>query len=177
MALHIPPRHVLLIALLAATTTAILKPGSALAQENRVVPALLGGALGLGVGGYVSIGIWSYKAQEGDYLFAVTDALGWEATPILAGVATGAVVGWLSQERLRRAAYIGIGSGLVGTAVGAVVGNEIWQPPQGRWAGGIIGGGAGLLLGAAIGMFWPLEDEDGAPPAGVPLQVRVPVGF
>ena len=162
--------------LLAALALGPLAPSAGQAQEKRLVPALVGGALGLGVGGYVSIGIWSWKAHQGSYLFTVDDALGWESTPILVGAATGAAIGWISQDRLRNAAWVGIGTGLVGTVVGAIVGNNVWEPPEGRWAGGVVGGGAGLLLGAAVGMILPVDDGDGGE-EGVPVEVRIPVGF
>lgn len=167
--------RVTLVVLVALAGAHAAHPGGAEAQQERILPALVGGALGLGVGGYVSLGIWAWKAQHGEYLFQVSDALGWEATPVLIGMGTGATVGWISQERLRRAAYWGIGTGLAGTVVGAVVGSNVWRPPEGRWAGGMVGGGAGLLLGAAAGMFWPIDDGD--PGEGVPLEIRIPVGF
>ena len=155
-----------------------LAPSTGQAQEKRIVPALVGGALGLGVGGYVSIGIWSWKAHQGSYLFTVDDALGWESTPILVGAATGAAIGWISQDRLRNAAWVGIGTGLVGTVVGAVVGINVWEPPEGRWAGGVLGGGAGLLLGAAVGMVLPVDGDDGDDgDEGIPVGIRIPVGF
>ncbi len=171
---HASHRSLRVALLLLVAAAPLARPGRLAAQQERVLPALLGGALGLGVGGYVSIGIWSYKAHHGEYLFSVKDALGWESTPILVGTAIGATVGWISRDRLRRSAEIGLGLGAVGTVVGAVVGKRVWTTPEGMWGGGVIGGGAGLVVGALVGMFWPTGGGGGG---GVPVQIRVPVGF
>ena len=58
----------------------------------------------------------------------------------------------------------------------ALVGRQLWPPPEGKWAGGVIGGAAGLLAGSLIGLAWPAPDaEEGTPAAASPLSV--PQGF
>jgi hypothetical protein len=146
------------------------------AQRRLIVPAI-GTVLGTGAGGYVSVGVVAYRARQGNYLFNLEDAFGWESAAIFAGGGTGLVLGIWDERRLRNTVVATAGLGLVGTVVGAVVGDRIWPPPEGRWAGGVIGGGAGILAGAVIGVLMPpdwLEDDDGE--EGVPMMIRIPVG-
>src|SRR5687768_15834943 len=67
--------------------------------EMRLLPALLGGATGLAAGGYVAIGIVTFQARRGHYLYSTEDALGWHATPILIGPSVGFLIGLFDQER------------------------------------------------------------------------------
>lgn len=172
-----PIRAAALLALL--TLLPLGSPPEADAQE--LVPGLLGGAAGLAAGGYVSVGIWAWKARQGEYLYAARDALGWEATPILVGSATGFALGLSDPDRLRRTVIGGTIGGFVGTGIGLTLGNEFWQPPEGGWAGGVIGGGIGLMLGGAVGMLWSGggdEAEDGSEPSGgiFPVIISIPLG-
>lgn len=150
------------------------RPGVAAAQ--KLLPALVGGAAGLAAGAYVSIGIVTLQARRGDYIYSTEEALGWYATPILVGPAVGFTIGLVDKDRLRRTIIGGAAGGALGTGVGALLGLELWDPPEGKWAGGVVGGAAGLLVGAAVGLLWPADSDDpadGAVAAGVPIGIRI----
>jgi hypothetical protein len=155
--------------ILAVALGASLLPAPARAQGW--LPAVIGGTLGMGAGGYVSLGIVALEARRGEYIYGVDDVLGWRSVPVLAGAATGVALGLWDQERLRHTVYGTIGGGAVGTAVGLLVGRRLWPPPEGKWAGAVIGGAAGILAGAAVGAFWPMEDGGAAAPIGVSVQI------
>lgn len=138
----------------------------------------MGGAAGLVAGGYVSVGIWTARARfQDEYLFSAADALGWEATPILVGMGTGFAVGFLDQDRLRRTVIGGVAGWFLGTGVGMTLGAAHWRPPEGRWAGGLIGSAAGILVGSAVGLVWPAGDDDGGPDTSAARAPRIPLGF
>jgi len=165
------PRRYALLALLAL---GFLRPPEARAQD--ILPALVGGATGLVAGGYVSIGIVTFQARRGEYLYSTDDALGWHASPILVGSGVGFMIGLLDQERLRRTVIGGAAGGAAGTAVGVLLGLRFWDPPEGKWAGGVIGGAAGLLLGSIVGVLWRSEDGGEEAPtdaARIPIGVRI----
>lgn len=162
------------VTLLLALATAL--PASVGAQ-NRLVPAAIGGVVGTGAGGYVALSIVALRARRGQYLFNLADAFGWESAAVLAGGGTGVALGIWDPNRLRNTIVATAALGLVGTGVGALVGRELWPPPEGKWAGGVIGGGAGVLLGAAIGVLLPPDliwKNDTS--TGIPLLIRIPVG-
>jgi hypothetical protein len=147
------------------------------AAGQQILPALVGGAAGLASGGYVAIGLVSYQARRGHYLYSSEDALGWHATPILVGPAVGFLIGLLDQERLRRTIIGGAAAGVVGTGVGWLAGRHYWLPPEGKWAGAVIGGAAGLLAGSIVGALWPTPREGtiaGADSPAVPFRVVIP---
>jgi hypothetical protein len=142
---------------------------------QQILPALIGGATGLAAGGYVAIGIVTFQARRGRYLYSSEDALGWHATPILVGPSVGFLIGLFDQERLRRTVVGGAVGGFVSTGVGMVIGDYVWAPPEGRWAGAVIGSAAGLLAGSLIGAVWPAPDD---PEPEAPLASRsIPIGL
>jgi hypothetical protein len=94
---------------------------------------------------------------------------------VLAGTVTGVTLGFWDERRLRHTVYGTIGGGALGMAIGAVVGRELWPPPEGKWAGGVIGGAMGILVGAGIGMVWPVDDG-GDEQQPVTLAVSLPLG-
>jgi hypothetical protein len=149
------------------------------AEGQEVLPALVGGAAGLAAGGYVAIGIVTAQARLGRFLYSSEDALGWHATPIIIGPSVGFLIGLLDQERLRRTIIGGGAAAVVGTGVGWLAGRHFWAPPEGKWAGAVIGGAAGLLAGSITGALWP-EANDGeggsgaAGPRAVPIRIVVP---
>jgi hypothetical protein len=164
------PARVLLLLLVLATAELGSAPRPAASQE--ILPALVGGATGLGAGGYVAIGIVTAQARRGRYLYSSEQALGWHAAPILIGPTVGFLIGLFDQERLRRTVIGGAVGGFSGMTVGTVVGQWIWAPPEGRWAGAVIGSAAGLLAGSLVGVVWPApEEEQGAQAA----QARIPI--
>jgi hypothetical protein len=145
---------------------------------QQILPALVGGAAGFAAGGYVGIGIVTFQARRGHYLYSTEDALGWHAAPVLVGPAVGFLIGLFDQERLRRTVIGGAIGGVSGTAVGWILGQQLWRPPEGKWAGGVIGGAAGLLAGSLVGAVWPARSEEGDAPAAqsvlLPFRVVIP---
>ena len=153
-----------------------LAPAPAQAQRQIIAPAI-GAVLGTGAGGYVALGITALRARRGHYLFGLQDAFGWQSAAVLAGGGTGVVLGIWDENRLRNTVVATAALGIVGTGIGALVGREIWPPPEGKWAGGVIGGAAGVLVGAGIGVLLPPDlwkQDDGQD--GVPVSIRIPVG-
>jgi hypothetical protein len=146
--------------------------------EMQLLPALIGGATGLAAGGYVAIGVVTLQARRGRYLYTSEDALGWHAAPILIGPSVGFLIGLFDQERLRRTVIGGAVTGFLGTGIGMVVGTYVWPPPEGRWAGAVIGSAAGLLAGSLAGALWPAREsaEEGPPAAesrSIPIGVTI----
>lgn len=139
------------------------RPVAGQLPDMQVLPALIGGAAGLAAGGYVAIGIVTLQARRGRYLYSSEDALGWHATPILVGPSVGFLIGLFDEERLRRTVIGGAVGGFTSMGVGMVIGDYVWAPPEGRWAGAVIGSAAGLLGGSLIGAVWPAPDDSEAP--------------
>lgn len=153
------------------------------AAGQRLLHGAAGGLIGMGAGGYVALGVVTFKARHGKYLYVVGDAaFGWESAAVLAGGGTGLALGLWDLNRLRNGVLGSIAGGLVGTGVGALVGHRVWPPPEGKWAGGVIGGSAGILLGVGIGaLLFPGSKSDaptrgGAPAAPQEIGFSIPVG-
>jgi hypothetical protein len=158
------------------TALAVAAPEPVHAQRQVIAP-MIGGVLGVGAGGFVALGITAYRARQGRFLFSMEDAFGWESAAVLAGGTTGIVLGIWDERRLRNTVVATAGLGLVGTGIGALVGRNVWPPPEGKWAGGVIGGGAGILAGAALGVLLPPDWFGGDDSTdGVPVTIRIPVG-
>jgi hypothetical protein len=51
-----------------------------------------------------------------------------------------------------------------------------WPPPEGKWAGAVIGGGAGVLAGVVVGVLLPPDLLGSDTNTGIPFLVRIPVG-
>lgn len=161
---------------------ALLGAAADVASGQDALPAVVGGAGGLVAGGIVSVGIWTAEARfADDYLYAARDAVGWEAMPVLIGAVGGTVLGLEDQDRLRRTG-IGAGAGLLlGVGIGAAIGSRAWPGSEGHWAGGVIGGAAGVLVGSVVGVLWSAggggETEGPSASRGrrIPIAVSVPI--
>lgn len=158
-------RNVTVSTLLVWTVLSAERPVAA--QDWSVV----GGALaGVGAGAWMGLGYLSVRARGGAYL----DAPGYDSRhvviPVLVGLTTGIGLGLYKEDRLDETvlwAAVGWASGL---GVGAWVGSRIWDDPPGPWAGAIIGGAAGLLVGGIVGFVHAGEGN-----GGVPAMVRIPL--
>jgi hypothetical protein len=175
--------RVLILSLLLLAGVLVPPPRPLAAQDDggfpemEILPALIGGATGLAAGGYVAIGIVTLQARRGRYLYSSEDALGWHAAPILIGPSVGFMIGLFDQERLRRTVIGGAVTGFLGTGIGMVVGTYVWPPPEGRWAGAVIGSAAGLLVGSLAGALWPARESAEEVPAAegrsIPIGVTI----
>lgn len=170
-----PVRLRLALAMAAVVLFTLPTPAQPQGFREEIVPALVGGTLGLAGGGYVAVGIVTLQARRGNHLYSARDALGWESSPILIGAGTGFFLGITDEDRLRRAVLGGLVAGFVGTGIGMAYGEANWAPPEGRWAGGVIGGAAGLILGVVTGALLPPGDEkEDRPPVVIPVSISVP---
>ena len=80
--------------------------------------------------------------------------LGWRSAPVLIGGLTGATVGFIDPQRLKRTALYGSAGTLGGLGVGLLAGSVAWRKPEGKWAGAAIGAGVGLVIGSNYGLFF-----------------------
>lgn len=163
-----------------ALVLAFLSPTQAKAQ---VLPVVVGGVGGLLVGSYITTGSYVLKSRSTGWVMHSVEHLlepSPEIVPLVVAPAAGMILGYRSTSALASAGIWG-GVGLVGGgAVGAAVGHLIWDDPEGRWAGGVIGSAAGLLLGVVLGASFggsggsAQGSESESPPAS--FSIRVPWG-
>ena len=106
------------------------------------------------------------------------ETLGLAVAPVLVGTVGGVLLGSRDQERLERAALGALIGGGLGAGIGVVLARRAWPGLEGRWAAGVIGGAAGLTLGAALGVVWPEGDQDHRqPPRGPILPLAMTIRF
>jgi hypothetical protein len=151
-------------------------PREASAQKN-IPAALAGGFVGAASGGYIAISVIVAESRAGKYMHSYADALGWRSAPVLIGGTTGIVLGATSPERLWRTVVYGRAGTAAGTGVGVVLGKLIWDGPEAKWAGGAIGAGIGMAIGSSLGVFLPLNKDDGTPAEATANAVRLPISF
>lgn len=116
---------------------------------DRVATATLGTLLGLVAGIWTMIALFVAKAQLGSYIYAldeITD-LRPELLIVLLGVTTGAVLGYHGWRSLGHGAFNAAVGLALGAFIGGFLGHFAGDPPEGKWAGGIIGS-AVVMFGA-----------------------------
>lgn len=162
----------------AALTIAVLlftaSPHRLGAQE---LPAVLGGVAGLLGGFAVTTGLFVAEARAGHFVYSVDDLATWrwEYLPVPVGIVGGAWAGAKDADLLK-SLLVGGGVGLGGgVAIGWFVGHAVWAREEGRWAGAVIGGSLGLLLGTVIGGF-AYEGEERGTGGGVELGFHIGTG-
>ena len=124
-------------------------------SEAQVLSGAVGAIGGIGAGGYVTLAVVVARAQYGHYLHDVNDLLGWNSVPVLLGAGVGTAVGVWDSDRMVTGYIYGTGGMLLGGSIGYLIGPLIWKRPEGKWAGGAIGAGAGMAAGYFLGVFMP----------------------
>lgn len=169
----------LLLAVLLLAPTPLTTSLTAQEPQSRAIATSLGVLAGAAGGGYLSVSVVVLEARFGRYIHDVDDILGWRSAPFLIGATAGGALGFYSPERLQGAVVYGAAGLGLGGLLGLAVGNEIWDPPEGRWAGAAIGAGLGLLVGNAVGVMNPLnlftnpDDGTAVETTGVPIVFRI----
>jgi hypothetical protein len=154
---------------------------SAQDPQSRALATSLGLLAGAAGGGYVTVTVVVFEARIGRYIHDVDDVLGWRSAPFIMGALAGGGLGFFSPERLQGAIVYGAGGLALGGLTGLVIGQRLWDPPEGRWAGAAIGAGVGLVVGNAIGILYPLniftqsEGSRSIEANGVPIVFRIPL--
>ena len=164
--------------LLTVFALALALLGSPPPAQGQIVSGAVGGIAGIGAGGYVTLAVVVLRAQYGHYLHDVDDLLGWQSVPVLLGAGTGAAVGVWDADRMVTGFAYGAAGTLIGGTIGFLIGPTIWPRPEGKWAGGAIGAGAGMAAGYFLGVFNPRENI--APgflrnQTVIPISITIPV--
>ncbi|NNF26289.1 MAG: hypothetical protein HKN73_03580 [Gemmatimonadetes bacterium] len=146
--------------------------------EAQELGAVAGAGAGL-VGGFiVTTGIFVAEARTGRFIYSVDDlaTFRWEYLPVPVGMATGAVLGARDAELLGRVALGGAIGIAGGAAVGWFVGQALWEGEEGKWAGAVITGAVGMVVG---GILAGASFEDAPEPtrSGEPMALHFRVPF
>lgn len=156
------------IAVMLLSTT--VAPGRAHAQDQKL---LLGTTAGLAAGAWWSLSVIAAQARSGNALFTHSDLLSTAVPVIGLGLVAGVTTGIVDGDRLLPAVGWGLVGWTTGFGLGYVVGDAIWEDEAGKWAGAVIGAGAGLAVGALLGgsLTTGVADETG------PVQQRGLLSF
>lgn len=164
-------------AALLALSIAPLGATPAAAQLSELQRALIGGAVGVAGGAVVTMSTVVARAHlQNEYLFSVAELIHWQSTPMIAAPAAGVAFGMAGRDPLL-ASIVGSTTGmLTGAGIGALVGWFVSAQPEGPWAGGVIGAGAGMAIGGLLAgaLAWSRQEDDD-PASGARLEVRVPL--
>lgn len=163
-------RRVWFATLIFLCTVELQIPLTAASQDWSVIG---GGALGVATGSWMSIAYIAAKARAGDPLDSSEEAIRVASVPLLAGFTTGMAVGIFAKENLGSTTLWGSVGWVTGIGVGSLLGGHIWDDPSARWAGGVLGGAVGLLIGGTAGYLTSSTDPNSADNPGMPLMVRV----
>jgi len=147
-------------------------------QGPRAVEAqslsTVGGALaGVGAGVWLGVAYITAQARDGDYLDSGEEAAGMAAVPLLAGLTTGLALSAFADDRMAETLTWGAVGWASGVGIGAIVGDKVWDDPQRRWAGGVIGGAFGLVLGGVTGLILSNGDGEADQQDGLPLMIQL----
>jgi hypothetical protein len=150
------------------------------AEAQRLARVAVGGSLGVAGGVGVTLAAITFRARfMGEYLHAPGDLIHWQSAPMIGGPAAGVLFGWLGEEELKGSIVGSMGGLVVGAGVGAGLGWVFSNEPESPWAGGVMGGGLGMVAGGLAGGFlaWRSGGEDGgAPPPPVEVVLlRIPL--
>jgi hypothetical protein len=158
----------------------LLVPGLPQTAAAQIARAATGAGIGAAGGVVITVSIVVARARwQGEYLESIDDLIHWQSAPMLLTPAVGVAFGLAGTEPLV-ASIVGSASGmLLGAAVGAGLGWVSSSSPEWPWAGGVIGAGAGMVIGGlTLGTRAWLRQRggsaDGDPPAAQ-IGVRLPL--
>lgn len=149
---------IFLVALLLPPVTS--KP----APAQNILPAALGGAVGVTGGTVVTLSIVVARARfQHEYLDSVDDLIHWQSVPMIVAPATGVLFGFAGWKALEGSVLGATTGALAGAALGAGVGWMAATTPESPWAGGVIGAGLGLTVGGILGGLraWSRDEDPG----------------
>ena len=152
--------------------TSFGSPRPAVSQDLAIVGGALAGA---GAGAWLSVAYITVQARRGDYLESDEEAVEMAAIPLFIGLTAGLALGVFADEHMGETLTWGTVGWASGIGIGALVGDWVWDDPQRRWAGGVIGGAVGLVVGGVAGLISSHSDgEDIRDSDGIPLLIRLP---
>ena len=164
-------RRVLILVAAALATGSLGAPRPAATQDLAAVGGALAGA---GAGAWLGVAYITVQARRGNYLDSSEEAFGMAAFPLFTGLAAGLAMGVFAEDRMDEVLLWGTVGWASGIGVGALIGDRVWDDPQRRWAGGVIGGAVGLIVGGVAGLVSSLSDGEGIQqPDGLPLLIRL----
>ena len=113
--------------------------------------ATIGGAV---TGFIVTLALVVAQARTGSYIFGLDDLLAfrWDVLPVPIGAILGYRLGRKRPHSVAWATACGAGALLLGVVTGALLGGLAWEGEVGRWAGGVIGGAIGLVVGCVASL-------------------------
>jgi hypothetical protein len=126
-------------------------------RRLRIIHAAIGSLASVGgavMGFIVTLAIVVVKARNGSYIFGLDDLLAfrWDVLPIPIGAVAGFRLGLKRPHSVAWATACGFGGYILGVVLGALLGSLAWDGDVGYWAGGVIGGAIGLVLGSAVAL-------------------------
>lgn len=115
----------------------------------HTVVALLATGGGAVTGFIVTLALVVAQARAGSYIFGLDDLLAfrWDVLPIPLGAVAGFYLARKRPHSVAWATACGFAALILGVITGALLGGLTREPDVGRWAGGVIGGATGLLIG------------------------------
>ncbi len=113
--------------------------------------ATFGGAI---IGFVVTLAIVVAQAQVGQFIFSVSDLMGfrWEVLPVPLFALAAFELARQRPGAMAWATLSGFGGMLLGIVIGAGLGSAVLAEGVGPWAGGVIGAAAGLVLGCVAAL-------------------------
>jgi hypothetical protein len=111
--------------------------------------ALLATAGGAVMGFIVTLALVVAQARAGTYIFGLDDlvAFRWDILPIPIFAFAGFRLARKRPHSVSWATACGFGAMVLGVITGALLGGLTREPDVGHWAGGVIGGAVGLIIG------------------------------
>jgi hypothetical protein len=163
-------RHALVFLLTVLGMGLLGAPRPAATQGLSVVGGALAGA---GAGAWLSVAYITTQSRRGDYLESDEEAVGMAAIPLFTGLTAGLALGVFAEDQMGETLAWGAVGWASGIGIGALIGDRVWDDPQRRWAGGVIGGAVGLVVGGVAGLISSSGDGEAIAADGLPLQIRI----